>query len=340
MSQYSGALYAAFLLLSTLCYLFMVYLLVPLENHWMRAIAPSMLIVTATVLLLVATIEIAKETIVITIMILIAMNMLGWYTSFVLYNQRRSMFQLYLKEQDGKRLLESNIEMERLLRQVEMDLLQYQTEVRVLCAQIKPHFLANVIQTASNLFRKRPEEADLLLDKLTAYLYHATNADVDQLGVSEELGAVRAFLDIQVARMDGRLSYAINSDYNTDVAVPFCSILTLVENAVQHGLRDCETGGEIIVTVTEKPENLQVSVKDNGEGIAYEKLRGLLDDHTCQNGTDIRRSIGLQNINRRLKLAGSKGLVIKSSLGQGADVSFNLPISMSKLENVHQKKVD
>ena len=322
-TAYPEGSYALFPLIGTV-YLLLYYLLVPIENHWLR-IAPScgFLIVTALHTWSSAG-EANSQLIIFSSAVMI--NLLGAYVSIKLFEQRRKIFRLFLYEQEMKIQTLRNAKMEKQLQENERMLVQYEAELKVLNAQIKPHFLFNVIAAANALFHTNPELASTLMEKLSVYLKYAVNSDMEKVTLSEELEVVQAYLYIQNIRMGERLNFVIRREYSTDAEIPFCAIQTLVENAVMHGLQDCEAGGEIRVNVVEKPSALQVSIRDNGKGMNVEQVRKLLEETRPTAGPGKKRSIGLWNLNRRLQLLGSTGLQLWSEKGDGTEVGYELPL--------------
>lgn len=304
------------------------YLLVPIENLWLRAIPMALggLIIIGELLYPVISSGtygtiFAQSASMNFLTIFCMVNLVAIFLAVKISVQRRMIFSQYLQ-------LTRNVELEKQLMEAERLNTQYATEMRLLSAQIKPHFLFNVIPAVNALYRTKPELATTVMENLAVYFKYAVNSDLETVQISEELRVVRAFLEIQCVRMGERLQLELRCDYTTDVEIPFCAVQTLVENAVIHGLRDCEEHGKIIVIVCEQQKNLCVSVQDNGAGIAdVENLRVLLGGTGMEVRAPEKRSIGLWNVNRRLKLLGSDGLHIDSVRGEGTIVWFELPIT-------------
>ena len=102
-------------------------------------------------------------------------------------------------------------------------------------------------------------------------------------------------------------------------------IQPLIENAIYHGLSECDSNGKIIIQGHHIDDNLLITISDNGAGIDDEKLKDLNDYINDKNNKF--NSIALRNINRRLKLNYGEafGLEIFSVYGKGTSTVLTLP---------------
>jgi two-component system sensor histidine kinase LytS len=103
--------------------------------------------------------------------------------------------------------------------------------------------------------------------------------------------------------------------------IPPFTLQPLVENALKHGLLPRIEGGSIEITGEKNGNDIILKVRDNGIGIAEEKLGTLLDDSVCS------KSIGIKNVNKRLicKYGSSYGLRLESKSGAGTLISLTIP---------------
>ena len=161
--------------------------------------------------------------------------------------------------------------------------------LRVLQAQIEPHFLFNTLANVQALVESGSPQAGPVLKSLIAYLRAAVpklHARASTLGT--ELSLVRAYLELMHMRMPDRLDFSIDvvAGLESLEFLPM-SILTLVENAVRHGIDPGERGGRIDVSARREPGSgvLHVSVIDSGVGM----------DESAVHGT------GLVNLESRLR---------------------------------------
>lgn len=137
-------------------------------------------------------------------------------------------------------------------------------------AQVAPHFLFNTLANIKALVETGSARAPAVLDSLIVYLRAAVpRLDVQSHSIRDELTLVRAYLALMHMRIPDRLDFAITlaPECESQACVPW-SILTLVENAVRHGIDPSETGGQIDVRVRAVDGQLVVEVEDDGVGLA------------------------------------------------------------------------
>ncbi|MBS1133240.1 MAG: sensor histidine kinase [Burkholderiaceae bacterium] len=135
-------------------------------------------------------------------------------------------------------------------------------QLRLLQAQIEPHFLFNTLANVRRLYRLHPDQGTQMMDSLKRYLRAALpsvrRADAT---LADELALVRSYLELLRMRMAERLVYTIVVDAGLG-ATPFppMIVVTLVENAIKHGLEPSEHGGRIDVRAQRLGAILEVSV--------------------------------------------------------------------------------
>ncbi|MDM4766981.1 histidine kinase [Pelomonas sp. SE-A7] len=138
-------------------------------------------------------------------------------------------------------------------------------------AQIQPHFLFNSLASLQHWVASKDDRAAPLLASLTHYL-RATLPLFDRplLAVGEEAEAARRYLEVMQARLGERLRYALDIDpAAAAVQLPPGVLLTLVENAVEHGVQPSLSGGEVRVQARLLPDGaLLLEVLDDGPGLA------------------------------------------------------------------------
>ena len=158
--------------------------------------------------------------------------------------------------------------------------------LRLLHAQIEPHFLFNTLANVQQLVESGSPRAAPVLQSLIAYLRAAVPTLSDQNAtLGTELALVRVYLELMRMRMPDRLEFSVASPPElAGLRFPPMALLTLVENAVHHGIDPSETGGCIRVDVSEQAGSVEVSVADTGVGMS----------ETAAPGT------GLNNLRERL----------------------------------------
>lgn len=141
--------------------------------------------------------------------------------------------------------------------------------LRQLQAQVEPHFLFNTLANVRELVDSGSAQAVVVLDHLIAYLRAAVPRLRDPAStIAEELAQVQAYLALMQMRMPDRLSFAIDAaPASHALRCPPLTLLTLVENAVRHGIDPDEDGGHIQVTVNVEGGVCRVRVSDTGIGL-------------------------------------------------------------------------
>ncbi len=189
--------------------------------------------------------------------------------------------------------------------------------MRLLQAQVEPHFLFNTLANVRQLVEVGSPQAPQVLDSLIAYLRAAVprlHEKATTLG--EELQLVRAYLELMHMRMPDRLQFALDVDEGaTPLRCPPMTLLTLVENAVRHGIDPGEEGGRIDVSVKIRDGRCIARVTDTGVGLA----------HGGQGNMGL--GTGLSSLRERLELAfhGDAKLRIAEAGAHGVSAEVEFP---------------
>ncbi len=170
--------------------------------------------------------------------------------------------------------------------------------LRLLQAQVAPHFLFNTLANVRELVDSGSAQASTVLDSLIAYLRAAVpRLHESATTMAQELQLVRAYLELMHMRMPDRLKYSLQvDDAVLALRCPATTVLTLVENAVRHGIDPSEDGGEIEIRVQQIDGRCRVQVSDSGLGLR--QTEGSL-------GT------GLANLRERLQLVFGASVLLR-----------------------------
>ena len=176
------------------------------------------------------------------------------------------------------------------LQRSEFERRESDARLRLLQAQVEPHFLFNTLANVQALVDSGSPQASKVLASLIAYLRAAVPRMHAQMAtLAGEVELVRAYLDLMQMRMPDRLQYAIHIEpAAARLECPPMTLLTLVENAVRHGIDPAEKGGRIDADIWLRDGRCFIRVTDTGVGLNA-KTQGL--------GT------GLTNLRERLRLA-------------------------------------
>jgi len=158
------------------------------------------------------------------------------------------------------------IAFERERRELERKAIEARTQL--LRSQIQPHFLFNTLANIQALVEAGSPHAPQVLASLIAYLRAAVpqlDETVSTLGREVELA--RAYLELMRMRMPDRLRFTLDVDPSVLACrCPPTTLLTLVENAVRHGIDPAEDGGAIDIAITRDGGDVLIRVEDSGVG--------------------------------------------------------------------------
>ena len=224
----------------------------------------------------------------------------------------------YFIERSARRaseLREAELERHRLETQM------LEARLQVMQAQVEPHFLFNTLAHVQRLYETDPRRGRSMLDSFCAYLRAALprmRGNHSTLGREADLA--QAYLDTQRVRMGERLRYeiAVPNDL-VAAAFPPMMLLSLVENAIKHGLNPLRKGGSIRIVAASRDGRLSVTVTDTGIGLT-----------TADNaGGD---GVGLSNIRSRLAALyrGRARLTLHGNAPRGVVAAINVPLTIEK----------
>jgi Histidine kinase len=143
--------------------------------------------------------------------------------------------------------------------------------LRLLQTQVQPHFLFNTLANVRALVDAGSPQAAPVLDSLIAYLRAAVpRLNEAATTMAQELELVRAYLDLMHTRMPDRLQFVLHAGEAVQhLRCPPMTLLTLVENAVRHGIDPSEEGGRIEVSVQVINSRCIARVTDTGVGLQH-----------------------------------------------------------------------
>jgi tetratricopeptide (TPR) repeat protein len=193
-----------------------------------------------------------------------------------------------------------------------------EAEMRVLKAQLQPHFLLNALNSLATLIERRPSDAVRMVTHLGDLLRLALSQSGEQCTtLGEEIAFVEAYLSMETVRHRDRFAFEIRvAPELEDARVPHLLLQPVVENSVRHGLALAESGSVVRITAKRIDDRgLLLVVEDDGVGFRH--------------GADRTASgIGLRNTRRRLeRLYGERQrFEIAPRAGGGTRVEIELPL--------------
>lgn len=217
-----------------------------------------------------------------------------------------------------------------LIQEVYLDKIkQSELELQMLQNQINPHFLYNTLESISMMATiNDDDEASDMASALGSILRYGIDKTNARVTVKQELNNLENYTLLQHVRFGN--TYQIAIDINPDILD--CTITKLilqpaVENAIYHGMKNIRSGGLIKVLGYVENDLIIFEVIDNGKGMESQQvslLNGYINDLN-----DSFKSIGLRNVNKRIKLmyGDAYGVTIFSTPEQGTTVKILLPFS-------------
>ncbi|BDU38411.1 sensor histidine kinase [Vibrio nigripulchritudo] len=196
----------------------------------------------------------------------------------------------------------------------EQQTLLTQAEIKLLHAQVNPHFLFNALNTISAITRRDPDKARELIQHLSRFFRSNLKQNIETVRLKEELDHVNAYLTIEKARFSDRLEveWAID-DALLEKIIPSFTLQPLVENAIKHGISQLLENGKV---------RIYSQFTDNHYSIVVEDNAGLYT--TPEHGHS---GLGLDIVNKRLtnQLGKSSALKIDCLPHEYTRMSFTLP---------------
>jgi hypothetical protein len=208
-------------------------------------------------------------------------------------------------------------------RQMDAERRATETQLRLLQAQIEPHFLFNTLANVLSLMDHEPARAKQMLESFTDYLRASLGAlRRDDSLVGDELEVARSYLELLQTRMDDRLRFDIDADEAARrQPVPPLLLQPLVENAVVHGLEPSIHGGRVAVTARVQGDRLVLEVHDDGRGLEAPPVAGR-GTRTGGHG------MALENIRQRLFTRyGSAAALRLEPANPGTRARIELPLA-------------
>ncbi len=206
---------------------------------------------------------------------------------------------------------------------VKQEELLIKSELRMLQAQIKPHFLFNALNTIISVSRTSSEKAIELLLYLSDFLRcgFSFKSDEEFVDFEREIIHVKSYLEIEKARFLDRLDVIFDVDSSINCKVPACIIQPIVENAVRHGILPRKDGGTVKLSAKQQENILLISIEDDGVGMTTEKINSVLS------GADKSTGIGVANVKERIHRIYKTKISIQSVQEKGTVVSITIPLN-------------
>ena len=214
-------------------------------------------------------------------------------------------------------LQRNNSDLARLAQQERMRRQLADARLKLMQAQVEPHFLFNTLASVQQLAeQKAPEAAQLTAQLITFLRAGLASLREDTTTLAREFKAIDAYLTIMKTRMQDRLQFELDlPEVLNDIKMPPAMLISLVENAIKHGLEPHPDGGKISVMARLDNTRLQLTVSDTGSGFA-------------QSASTAGGGVGLDNIRQRLRalFAQNARLIVAENVPRGFVAIIDIPL--------------
>ena len=230
--------------------------------------------------------------------------------------------------------LRMSMDKERLMQEKELMMETHlkDAQLKYLQAQINPHFLFNTLNAGAQLAMM--EGADRTYEYVQTvadfFRYNVKKQD-NHVTVGEEVTLVDNYIEILNVRFSGDIHYDKQIDERLlGTHMPSMILQPIVENAINHGIREMGDKGHINLKVYKDGNKVYISVRDNGKGMTPEEIDMVLNGkwkYVEQRGDS--NGIGMDNIIARLRLYAERDDIIdiySDGLGMGTEVVINIPV--------------
>nr|WP_202625014.1 sensor histidine kinase [Cronobacter malonaticus] len=162
-----------------------------------------------------------------------------------------------------------------------------QSEIKLLHAQVNPHFLFNALNTLMAVIRRDSDQACQLVQYLSTFFRKNLKRPTDVVSLADEIDHVNAYLQIEQARFQSHLQVSMNlPDELRHIRLPAFTLQPIVENAIKHGTSQLLGPGEIALRASRDDDHLVLEIEDNA---------GLYQPNAASNG------LGMSLVDKRLR---------------------------------------
>ena len=206
-----------------------------------------------------------------------------------------------------------------------------EAQLKYLQSQINPHFLFNSLNAGAQLaMLEDAEKTCIFVEKMADFFRYNVKKGLEDASLEEELAAVENYIYILNVRFAGEIHFTRQADERImDCRVPSMILQPIVENAVNHGIRNIDWEGCIHLEIMEEEGRIFIRIRDNGKGMSQERIQEVLSGQAGDGEEQLDSTgVGMNNVISRLELYyNQKNLVDIRSRGEnkGTEVILKLP---------------
>ena len=189
-------------------------------------------------------------------------------------------------------------------------------KIQIVLSQIQPHFLYNTLNTITYLCDTNASAAKKALGDFSRYLRGNLNSLTGQslIPFDRELEHVELYLSLEKLRMGEELNVVYDISDNGFMLPPL-TLQPLVENAVEHGLAKADNGGTLVIRTRRTETEHEIMILDDGVGF---DVRSYMEEGN-------KKSVGIENVRKRLWSQSQAMLAISSEPEKGTRVVIRIP---------------
>ena len=236
--------------------------------------------------------------------------------------------------------IKENMELERKHKEKEllMETHLKEAQLKYLQAQINPHFLFNTLNAGAQLaMMEGADRTYEFVQNMSEFFRYNVKQSDKVITLQDEITLVDHYIYIINVRFSGDISYEKNVDESLlGVKIPSMILQPIVENAVNHGIRNMEGKGKIALSVKRIEDTVLVSIKDNGVGMTPERIRQVMEGDIDKTSSSMdSNGIGLDNVISRLKMfLDTEDVLSIISEGEGMGTEFIIYLPFKESDDV------
>ena len=245
------------------------------------------------------------------------------------FNQMVISLKVYIER------IKDSMEATRRLKEKELLMEAHLTDAQLkyLQAQINPHFLFNTLNAGAQLaMMEGADRTYAYIQKVATFFRYNVRKENDQVSLREEINLVDDYIYILNVRFSGDIHYRKEIEESClDRQIPSMILQPIVENCVNHGIREMAGEGEIRLSVRETKEGVCISISDNGVGMSQETINEILQgtyDGTRKSSDS--NGVAMDNVLARLRLFTGNDKVMdiySEGIGKGTEFIIYLPVT-------------
>lgn len=238
--------------------------------------------------------------------------------------------------------IKENMEHERKMQEKELRIESTlkEAQLKYLQTQINPHFLFNTLNAGAQLAMMEEAEKtyDYIQNTAEFFRYNVREGNTT-VKLADEISLIDHYIYILNVRFSGDIKYEKDIDESlTDILMPSMILQPIVENSVNHGIKEMEGKGKITLRVYGEDDNVFISVKDNGIGMTQEMIDKVLSGELTEEEKAApvgAHGIGMDNVIKRLRLfTDREDSVSIQSEGEGKGTEVIIKLTNGGSENV------